>query len=138
VGKVGNIQHKLLCFLDWILTKDDDDKVGYWTNTALVLSFGIVSIIISIFTLLSTVFIASDGLSIMELMSRIILAGVFLPIGLGLIILLRRSFRHNEEEVFWGDLKDVPACFQKEESLSSSDILEIKRLIGTEVQKENT
>jgi hypothetical protein len=124
--------------MNWIMIKDDDDKVWYWINGSLVLSFGIVSIIVSIFSLFSTVFIAGDGLSIMELLSRIILASVFLPIGFGSILFLRRSFRRNEEEVFWGDLKDGPACLQTKENLSPSDILAIKQLIGAEVQKENT
>jgi hypothetical protein len=135
---VSNIQHKLLCFFDWIMIKDDDDKVGYWINAALVLSFGIISIIISFFAIFSTLFIASNGLLIMELLARIILAGVFLPIGLGSILFLRRSFRHNEEDVFWGELKDMPANLQTEESLNPLDILKIKQLIGTETQKENT
>lgn len=135
---MGNLQHKLLCFLDWIMIKEDDDKIGYGINTALVLSFGIISIITSIFALFSTVFIVGNGLSIMELLSRIILAVVFLPIGLGSILLLLRSFRHNEEEVFWGALKETPACLQTEESLNSSDILRIKQLIGTEPQEEKT
>jgi hypothetical protein len=135
---VSNIQHKLLCFFDWIMIKDDDDKVGYWINAALVLSFGIISIIISFFAIFSTLFIASNGLLIMELLVRIILAGVFLPIGLGSILFLRRSFRHNEEDVFWGELKDMPANLQTEESLNPLDILKIKQLIGTETQKENT
>lgn len=134
---MGNIQHKLLCFLDWIMIKEDDDKVGYGINTALVISFGIISIIASIFALFSIVFIVNNGLSIIELLSRIVLVGVFLPIGLGSIILLRRSFRHNEEDVFWGDLKDIQACMQTEENLNSLEILELKKLIGAEVQKEN-
>lgn len=134
---MGNIQHKLLCFLDWIMIKEDDDKVGYGINTVLVISFGIISIIASIFALFSIVFIVNNGLSIMELLSRIVLVGVFLPIGLGSIILLRRSFRHNEEDVFWGDLKDIQACMQTEENLNSLEILELKKLIGAEVQKEN-
>lgn len=135
---MGNLQHKLLCFLDWIMIKEDDDKIGYGINTALVLSFGIISIITSIFALFSTVFIVSNGLSIIGLLSRIILAAVFLPIGLGSILLLRRSSRHNEEEIFWRALKETPACLQTEASLNSSDILKIKQLIGTEPQKENT
>jgi hypothetical protein len=135
---VGNIQHKLLGFLDWIMIKKDNDKIGYGINTALVISFGIISIITSIFVLFSMVFIASNGLSIMELLSRIILAGAFLPIGLGSIILLRRSFRHNKQDVFWGNLKDMGTCLQTEENLNSSDILKIKQLIGAEVQKQNT
>ena len=120
------------------MIKDDDDKVWYWINGSLVLSFGIVSIIVSIFSLFSTVFVAGDGLSIMELLSRIILAGVFLPIGFGSILFLRRNLRCNEEEVFWGDLKDGLARLQTKENLSPSDILAIKQLIGAEVQKENT
>jgi hypothetical protein len=135
---VGNIQHKLLGFLDWIMIKKDNDNIGYGINTALVISFGIISIITSIFVLFSMVFIASNGLSVMELLSRIILAGAFLPIGLGSIILLRRSFRHNKQDVFWGNLKDLRTCLQTEENLNASDILEIKQLIGAEVQKENT
>ncbi len=119
------------------MIKEDDDKVGYGINTALVISFGIISIIASIFALFSIVFIVNNGLSIMELLSRIVLVGVFLPIGLGSIILLRRSFRHNEEDVFWGDLKDIQACMQTEENLNSLEILELKKLIGAEVQKEN-
>jgi hypothetical protein len=116
------------------MIKEDDEKIGYGINTALVLSFGIISFIISIFTLLSTVFIISSGLSLIELLLRIILAVVFLPIGLGSILFLRRSFGRNEEEAFWGALKDTPACLQAEQNLSSSDILEIKQLIGNEAQ----
>lgn len=134
---MGNIQNKLLCFLDWIMVKGDDDKLGYGINTALVLSFGIISVVTSIFALFSTVFIVYNGLTIIELLSRIILAGVFLPIGFGSILLLRRSFRRNEEEIFWGALKETSARLQTEEELSASDILEIKQLIGTEVRKEN-
>jgi hypothetical protein len=120
------------------MIKEDDDKVGYGINTALVLSFGIISIITTIFVLFSAVFIASDGLYITALLSRIILAGVFLPIGLGSILFLRRSLRHkSEEELFWGALKDTPACLQTEENLNSLDILKIKQLIGTEAQKED-
>ena len=120
------------------MIKEDDDQVGYGINTALVLSFGIISIIFAILALFSMVFIPSNGLSLMELLARIILAGIFLPIGLSSIVFLRRSFKHNTEEVFWGDLKNPPACLQTEESLNSSDILKIKQLIGVQAQKENT
>lgn len=134
-----NIQHILRYFLDCIMIKKDDDKFGYWISRTLVLSFGIFSICNSVFLLFFSFFITGYGLVLMELLSRIILAGIFLTIGIGLILFLQ-SPSYNEKDEFCGDLKEMHTCLSAEETLSSSDILQIKEQlgIGPEAEQEQT
>jgi hypothetical protein len=63
------------------------------------------------------------------------LAGIFLTIGIGLILFLQ-SPSYNEKEEFCADLKDMHTCLSSEETLSSSDILKIKEQLGLGPEKE--
>lgn len=136
---LNNAQHVLRYLLDCIIIKKDDDKFGYWISKTLVLSFGIILICNSVFLLFFSFFITGYGLALMELLSRMILAGIFLTIGIGLILFLQ-SPGYNAKEEFCGDLKEMHTCLSAEETLSQLDILKIKEQlgIGPEEEKEQT
>jgi hypothetical protein len=121
------------------MIKKDDDKFGYWISKTLVLSFGIILIFNSVFLLFFSFFITGYGLALMELLSRMILAGIFLTIGIGLILFLQ-SPGYNEKKEFCGDLKEMHSCLLAEETLITLDILQIKEQlgIGPEEEKEQT
>jgi hypothetical protein len=131
---LSNIQHKLRYVLDFILIEKEKDKLGYWISRGLVLSFGIISISNSIFLIFLT-FFASYGLTITELLLRVFLAGIFLTVGLGLILFLR-SPRRDEEDEFWVALENMHSCLSAERNLSSEDILLIKEQIGIRLEAE--
>ena len=116
--------------------KEDNDKAAYKINTTLILCFGIISILNSIFILFSTFFVTSYELVLMELLSRIILAGIFLAIGLGSLLFLRRSISYNEKDDFWDTMKDMHTCLSAEEKLNSLGTSETKQLCGIKPEAE--
>lgn len=134
------ILKKLGSFLDWITRKDDNEKMGNGIDIALILSFGIISIFSSIVILYSALFAAGNGLVLMDLLSRIVLAGFFLVIGIGLLFYLRTRNSQNDEDDFWQTLKDTYVCMPREKNLIYSDTIQEKHLfgIGAMVEKEQT
>ncbi len=133
---LGTIIQKLNSFLDWITRKMDSDGVGNGINMALFLSFGIISIISSIFILYSAIFATTNKLVLTELLSRIILAGFFLLIGIGLLLFLRNRNSHNDGDEFWQTLKDTYVSLPREEKMLSLNKSQEKHLFGIEVEVE--
>ncbi len=133
---LGTIIQKLNSFLDWITRKMDSDGVGNGINMALFLSFGIISIISSIFILYSAIFATANKLVLTELLSRIILAGFFLLIGIGLLLFLRNRNSHNDGDEFWQTLKDTYVSLPREEKMLSLNKSQEKHLFGIEVEVE--
>jgi hypothetical protein len=129
----GPIKQKLISFLDWITKKEDNDRMGHGINMALILSFGIISITSSIFILYS-VFATTNELVLMQLLSRIILAGFFLVIGLGLLLFLRIRNNYNDEDEFWQTLKDTYVSLQREEKMLSLQTSQGRPLFEIEVE----
>ena len=86
---------------------EEKSKNGDGLNKALFLIFGVFSITNSIFILHSLIRTASGQMLLMDLLSRIILAAIFLAIGSGTILFILKRPKNNEEEEFWKTLKDT-------------------------------
>ena len=90
----------------WLIIMGEKSKTCDAMTKLLFLIFCVFSIINGINILYSSLF-TSGQMLLMDLLSRIILAVIFLIIGLGLLLFFRKRPKKNEEEEFWNRLKDT-------------------------------
>ena len=87
------------------MIKNESDRIGDEITKGLFWFLGLVFIIIPISIFYSLIFYINMELLLFDLSLRIILAVVFLVMGLGTLLFLRRRHEVNQEEEFWDSLK---------------------------------